>query len=415
MFKSRRLFIWALAVVVALPPVVLVVLGYKGYEGNGNHWYSFSFPGIGWALTLGGAVIVGMYIGYIWRLRRADSEFQHLLGEIKFVAFQSDYLLVLAGGVACFLVGLRLIIPVDTHHLYERYESIVHTYIAVFIAVIGIKLLYRKMAPIVEVDHLLRMLIDDLNRHVDADRLWVVYPALNIGYYRHHLRLGKVGDDDLCEQYKDAQKKCAGRLKQKARAITYPRDMYSPLYRCYDKMINGTENAERIDACVADAEDFVNNFTEQKPIQRGELHPISPDQFPPHVIVIGNIVYMIMSYGLPIYDPQTKSFRQIGQGSGKEKLADLLVYRRNDPETADVISKHLEEIINPSESSASGTSPVDQTTDTANATHGTLSTTVTGPPSTQHPAELQRSDAETSKTEPTGEQIGADSTNAPDK
>jgi hypothetical protein len=340
----RRVFIWFLAIVVAVPPFVLILLGNRGYTGQGPHWYSFTFPAIGLLLTLFGTIVVAAYIIYIWSLRKSDSEFQHLIGEIKFVAFQSDYLLVLAGGVACFLVGVRFLIPVDIHHLYERYEATIQTYIAVFLAVLGIKLLYRKMAPIVEVDHLLRMLIDDLNRHIDADRLWVVYPALNIGYYRHHLRLGKVGDEDLCEQYKDAQRKCAGRLKQKARAITYPKTMYSPLYTCYDRMINGAASTERVEDCVADAEDFVNDFTEQKPTQRGVLYEIPPDQFPPHVIVIGNIVYMIMSYGLPIYEPQT-GFRPIGEGKGKDKLADLLVYRRNDPETADVISKHLEEII----------------------------------------------------------------------
>jgi hypothetical protein len=135
-------------------------------------------------------------------------------------------------------------------------------------------------------------------------------------------------------------------IKDKAQAVTYHKDLYPALYTCYDKMVSGEENPNRIRDCVDDALDFVDDFTEQKPTKRGTLHEMSPDQFPPHVIVIGKIVYFIMSYGLPIYDSKSRTFRPIGHGKGKEKLADLLVYRRHDPETADVISEHLEELVN---------------------------------------------------------------------
>jgi hypothetical protein len=215
--RARRRFVSVLAVFVSVPVIGLIALGYKDYKGGGTEWYHFSFRTIGIILIMAGGITLFSYLFYIWKLRKKESEFQHLWGEIKFVAFQTHYLWILALSIGCLLAGIRLLIPVDPLHLHERYESIIGTYITVFVAVLGVKFLYRETAPIVEVDHLLRSLINDLNRHIDADKLWVVYPALNIGYYRHHYKLGSVSDDDICEEYKRAQKRCAGRLKTKRR------------------------------------------------------------------------------------------------------------------------------------------------------------------------------------------------------
>ena len=66
---------------------------------------------------------------------------------------------------------------------------------------------------------------------------------------------------------------------------------------------------------------------------------IAPGDFPQHLIMIGDIVYIIASYGLPIWDG--KMFQPL-----KEKdVAYLITFRRKDTNLANAIDNHLKTLI----------------------------------------------------------------------
>jgi hypothetical protein len=251
----------------------------------------------------------------------------------------------IGSGLACLVIGIYFFFPSDSN-LANRYQGALGLYLGTLGTTLAIDIFYKKTAPITDIYTLLETILSDLvNSCPDNSRLWFVFPALNIGYYRtldkcqiEDERNGEMNDNEIYYKFRKEFKEKVRRLgkKSNAKAITYPISLYEPLYSRYEdshrpKTIQNSRKA-RIDGCADDAEGLAR--TEGLIIRE-----IAPEIFPQHVIIIGDIVYTVMSYGLPIYDSATSSFT-----GGEEALVSLLVYRRKDVTLANKISIHLGEI-----------------------------------------------------------------------
>lgn len=140
--------------------------------------------------------------------------------------------------------------------------------------------------------------------------------------------------------------------KRESGAITYSVSSYQNLYQSYHKMVKSPlkqriDEARLLNACVKHATDLLTIFKNEQNKNRTakvvvkEIHP--RENFPQHVIIIGDIIYIIASYGLPIYDNNLNDFVV---PKGEEKVADLLTWRRRDGELADTIIRHLKNLTN---------------------------------------------------------------------
>lgn len=336
--KALRLtsYFTAICSVVVLPIWLLI----HGWRVGGREFFSWKAGGI---VILGLVVILSRYY-YVASER--DEEFKELQAEFKFFFFHAPSAWSFGGGLACILMGLFFLFPVNGA-LFERYSAGLSLYVGVIGATLGIHAFYKRTAPITDMNHLLKSLTEDLDNlnesvkkgDVRSDRLWIVYPALNIGYYRN------INNPDIYDEFKFAALECASRLKQNATAVTYATDLYRPLYECYDRAVTGgNTDATRIEKCVADAIDFQEKFQGTQAISAGRFCPLDPTGFPPHVFIIGDVTYLLMSYGMPIYEgDDTTKFHSV-EG---ERLVRLLAFRRDDPTLAALISEHLKLLVQP--------------------------------------------------------------------
>ncbi|KPA08978.1 hypothetical protein MHK_010819, partial [Candidatus Magnetomorum sp. HK-1] len=100
-----------------------------------------------------------------------------------------------------------------------------------------------------------------------------------------------------------------------------------------------------IEACYESAEYLLNSFENEKEKNEKRQGKVivktldNNDSFPQHVIIIGDIVYTIVSYGLPYFDNEEQKFKGI---DNLHKLADLVTWRRVDSVLAETIVSHLE-------------------------------------------------------------------------
>jgi hypothetical protein len=295
----------------------------------------FRFPPIYACIPLFiGLLTLAIHIIYLALDRRS-----HLrkLWNQAITILQARSALSIGSGLACLVVGGYFLFPSDSN-LASRYQGALGLYLSTLGTVLAIDIFYNKLAPITDMDTLLETISSDLESHPDNTRLWFVYPAINIGYYRTLEQCGL--DDEQSDSiepgkaysiFRDALKEKVNRSKKvKPKAITFPLDLYKSLYDRYERVHYDIQNPRdtRIKECEKEARGLVSGF---------DVKEISPEKFPQHIIIIGNIVYTVMTYGFPNYDSTNKKFTE-----GEAELASLLVYRRDDALLANIISSHLD-------------------------------------------------------------------------
>lgn len=248
---------------------------------------------------------------------------------------------------------------------HERYDTVIGIYLSAITASLGIRAFYDRLIPITSVNTLVRRVTADLKRCREGG-LWIVYPALNIGYFRNAVNQSTR----LIEELSKALQECAVELKD-AHAVTYSPPHIQMLYTTYaqshartDLAKDCTDNALQMSrdlvravgrSKVQDADSYVNGHGAK------HLHYINPDAFPQHVIIIGSITYVMVSYGLPIYRPPTE---QSSDGSfevlNSDQLVEIVAYRREDSALAHMITTHLRQLLSlqdPKPGSLPGSAP----------------------------------------------------------
>jgi hypothetical protein len=243
---------------------------------------------------------------------------------------------------------------------YERTATALSLYVGVVAAVLGIHIFYKKTVPITDVNLLLRLIAADLRRWKPlGTEIWFAYPALNIGYYRKLQHFGKslaeqvdctvIPDDDPYTLFWKALREIMPRVNR-AVAITYTASLYIDLYKCYDRQMHDPMGDAFATSCADEAMRLTEMFHDVRH-REAEVREVAPQNFPSHVIIIGDVVYSILSYGLPLYyeftpTHEATSFELNRVNSGRflgveKEPATLLVYRREDAGLAKLITSHL--------------------------------------------------------------------------
>jgi hypothetical protein len=258
-----------------------------------------------------------------------------LLAQIDFFLTEGSALNV-ASGIALCVIGLYLLFPTSSD-LATRFSVCLSAYTSIMAATLAIDAFYIRTQAITDMDIFLKFLTNDLDEEKGRiKRLWIVYPALNIGYYRSLVTFKVYEDDEVlpenspCDKFITALEARVKRLQKKANAITYPQELYVKLYQCYHEELrhpkpkpqknstNSTslpENSTVLpEKCAKEAKRLFNLFDSSHAIE------VPPDALPQHIIIIHDIVYTIMSYGIPIYNEVNQTFTS-SESSG---VADLI-------------------------------------------------------------------------------------------
>jgi hypothetical protein len=235
---------------------------------------------------------------------------------------------------------------------HERYDTAIGIYLSAITASLGIRAFYDRLIPITSVNTLLRRLTADLKRCKEGT-IWIAYPALNIGFFRNSV----AGSTAIVKDFSRALQECAARLKG-ANAVTYDEPHIKKLYQTYASAQGRQELAVQCsNNAIQMSKDLVRAIgeTTQEDTDsylashiKEHIHELSPESFPQHVVVIGPITYILVSYGLPIYRParngKEDAFEVI---SGEHKLVDIVAYRREDSALAHMISSALDQLVKP--------------------------------------------------------------------
>lgn len=335
--RSLRAFNITLIVIsVILAPTTLLIIGYVlgGRKTMQEAWWQL-------LLVLFGVLVIATRVPLFFLTREGGEEFRDLVSEGRFLVYHATSAWSIGGGLACILTAGYFLFPVNGN-LFERYASGLGMYLSILAVVLGVHAFYRRTAPILNMNQLLDKLTEDMENLIEGlesgsrheRRLWMVYPAMNLGHYRSH------ESPPTYERFKTTLLRCSGILKENAKAITYKETLYKSLYESYERGLVHRDEQNGAELSNLDAIDFVKSFRGTKEIPRGRHLGLAPNELPQHVIIIGNITYLLMSYGLPIYEVVNgqETFRS---SLGEKQLARVLAYRREDPGLAEFISGQL--------------------------------------------------------------------------
>lgn len=221
-------------------------------------------------------------------------------------------------------------------------------FLTVLTTVLGISIFYRRFAPITDLPELLieleRDLISCLNEKESA---WFCFPGFALGGYRSFEHDGKAnGMFKYFDGFRtELQKVMQHHNDVKFLSVRYPLSVLERFYERYD-MVNSEHPSKAHVEAVMKEERALAGVCD--PYNRH--FEIAPQFFPPHVIVLGNVVYTISTFAMPIYKPSPTddiaSGKFEGQFVGGEAgLARLYAYRIDDRHYADGVRKHLQNFV----------------------------------------------------------------------
>src|SRR5258708_14186884 len=195
--------------------------------GNRHDWILWHW--LTWPILY---VVCGVIIGLLYLLSALREQSGPNLWKIaRSRAVDSQPALLIGASVAALAAGIHLFYTTSGPR-HDPYDKIVEIYIASITASLGIRLFYNRLVPITDVNLLLKKVMIDLNSCDEAE-LWIVYPALNIGYYRNRVGATQNSEPEIIAQYSTALRECAKRVATNAHVVTYPIELYQPLYKAY--------------------------------------------------------------------------------------------------------------------------------------------------------------------------------------
>lgn len=345
---QRSIFFVALGLPLAL--AVMIPLFFDG--ARPNHWLFERKTLSVIFFVLAGLVIVLRVVILCLDRDHAD-ELNDFANEFKFVLVHAETAWSLGIGLAAGFAGLYLLLPrADAH---DRFSALFGGYLGILGITMAVHAFYRQYAPITSVEFLLSRLAKDLKDKDQQHRIYVAFPAINLGYYRlrrlHGDDADAIREAPFCEfekHLRDAAFQSNGNI----RLFTYPLESYSDLYEAYAK-----QQFDRDDA-VTDAETIVAKVSAYKAgtmalevvgagSRNGKLVAIAPEAFPHHFVIVGDVIYTIVTFHLPI--PSRKNgkveFAPFRPKKTDGRLAELYTYRRHDRGFADAVANRLDELV----------------------------------------------------------------------
>jgi len=182
---QRSVFFMALALPVGLAVVI------PFFDGARPNWFierktlSIIF------LALAGLVIALRVLILLLDRDHAD-ERNDFANEFKFVLVHAETAWSLGIGLAAGFAGLYLLLPRADFH--DRFSALFGGYLGILGITMAVHAFYRQYAPITSVEFLLSRLAKDLKDKDQQHRIYVAFPAINLGYYRLRRLHGEDAD-----------------------------------------------------------------------------------------------------------------------------------------------------------------------------------------------------------------------------
>jgi hypothetical protein len=286
-----------------------------------------------------------------WLKSRKDDEYADLRKEFAYLSQNTLTGLFLGIGFASALVGISTFFyrPEETNIFQEKIFEIVTIYLTTIASLLLIRAIFDKIAPITNVEKLLFRVAEDLEELNEKKNCeaWFIYPALNIGYFREEA--GLVPEKNYT-RFSEALQKFIDNPFTKITGVTYRTELYAKLYQIYATMVlpNAEEKdrSNKIKDCVQEARRKFNSIRDAE--NRGGIcYELDPDDLREHFIVIDDIVYTIISFGLPIYDSANGgSFKPPNFGAvPPDKLVRIYAYRQQDSDLAHMIKEKFKKAL----------------------------------------------------------------------
>ncbi|MCB9034593.1 MAG: hypothetical protein H6553_12205 [Chitinophagales bacterium] len=257
--------------------------------------------------------------------------------------------------------GIALIFIAGTAFFFENIDgqSFIRSNIfgisGILLSIISTIILFRsifqEIAPISSIERFLNIASEDIKekRFSRSGRVILVYPAINIGYYREQI------DEVPAQHYSDfitALNFAKDNTKIDFTLITYPVSLYKPLYEKYGEMnfVTDVANDLAIQNCITEATNRFNDFNSSTHTNC-KTFEVQPQQFPSHCLIVDNTVYLINTFGLPEYNYSDCTFFSPNSSENtKEKLAKAYIYKQEDKILADLLIEKITTITNEKES-----------------------------------------------------------------
>jgi len=285
-----------------------------------------------------GAFLLTM-VGWLGFLAYANTEqWRSISREVHYVVVHGVHAWIFAALVGATAFCIYLMFPKDlASTLAERIASAFALYVGTVGAVVGVHTLYDRSAPISDPLLLCSYLNNDLRRYArHARSIYFVFPALNIAYYRAASQFPRgfhsIPDDHPYSEFARVlvTLKPAGPVT----AVTYPVELYRPLFEAYARGADETPSAEAehealAERCASEAIRLVETAKSSFGLQHVQ---VVPSRFPTPAIVIGPVCYLISTWGMP---------RIADDGAAlttSSHPASLLIYRREDA----VLAAHIQ-------------------------------------------------------------------------
>ncbi|MEO9850184.1 MAG: hypothetical protein ABJH72_09720 [Reichenbachiella sp.] len=313
----------------------------------GLKWLNvFSLFWIGFIILVLSLILLVIYIQFL-RIRH-HSQFEELLFGFSYIWKDASTAWILGILTATIITSFALILLfIESEDTQDIFISNIYDIIAIYsgtvLGSLALKSFVDKIAPIYSVEKALKLITDDLqraNKNGDST-IRISFPALNIGQFRSD---AKIVEDGFFSEYKSQLTKLIDKKSADLKVYTYPKDLYKPLYEAYARTFNLDSTTkggkEIIDLCVGTAEEMVDMIDKDYK-ENSAWIPLPPAIFPPHVIIIDDILYTIQTWGLPYY--KDKQFHPPERkGEDKQKLARLVVYRQKITKLSNLVLKEFD-------------------------------------------------------------------------
>jgi membrane protease YdiL (CAAX protease family) len=233
--------------------------------------------------------------------------------------------------------------------------DIVSIYVGSVLGVLAIRAFYKSLHPIYDELELIKQITSDLNNAKNNASIWFSFPALNLCQFRVVTHLVKHGGKEF-KEYTTALNTKITQEHSEFHGICYNKDNINKLFDKYGEINNDsliTNLADAIIACKNVAGGFVDSIKGAESNNlKSKFYEMIPENPVESFIIIGDVVYTIQAWGLPVYKVTEINGTKVGKfenpfkGATTSKLVKLIAYRQHDGELARTIIERTKTIIN---------------------------------------------------------------------
>ncbi len=307
---------------------------------------------IGWIII--GICALTFFLLFLYLQQDKTKELKKkLLKESAFIFQNSAIAWFIGLWVASFITAIVLLF-----FGYGKYPSlanvnpsafdIVSIYVGSVFGVLAIRAFFEEMHPIYDELELIRKITEDLNDAKKSTTIWFSFPAFNLCHFRIATGYVKPKHNELSNFF-NALGKTISDNEYEFNGICYTIDNINKLYDKYGEINADIAEETILSDAINKCKDKAKNFVEQMQSaastnQRTKHHIMNPENPIENFFIIGNIVYTIQAWGMPVF--KDGEFQDPFQGiQPDEKLVSLIAYRQNDGELAKSIITRAQFIV----------------------------------------------------------------------